>query len=227
VKNLLAFLDACPVCLEVSRARREWISWLAQAAPHEANIADLLPTCPSHVWLTVATAVPELTFVVAHHVLNEASHVLYFALRALHPPKPTGRLLERVRATVHDTRARRRKDALGAVTRPLHCNVCHRLRIARDRALTLLPALLEQSHYRSRYEAGHGLCLKHVADVLARPQADAVREFLLHTQAAKLACVQWETEEQRRKSVWFGRPEARGSEGRAWLRALARFSGTV
>ena len=54
----------------------------------------------------------------------------------------------------------------------------------------------------------------------------ALRILLSRTQSAKLACLEWEVEEARRKAAWFGRPETLGAERTAWLRALYRFSGS-
>ena len=39
--------------------------------------------------------------------------------------------------------------------------------------------------------------------------------------------LRWELEEQLRRGAWQARPEPRGTEAGAWLKAPARFAGTA
>ena len=100
------------------------------------------------------------------------------------------------------------------------------LATAETRAIALLFALLEAPQHQAALERGHGLCMPHFFQVLARVPTQALRPLLLRTQSAKLACLAWEVQEARRKAAWFGRPETLGAERTAWRRALYRFSGS-
>jgi hypothetical protein len=141
------------------------------------------------------------------------------------PKESHGRLVERIRLKL-ETPRRHLAAALDTLQRPLRCPVCVRLSTAETRAVELLFALLEAPQYQAAFEHGHGLCMPHFSQALARAPSQALRTLLLRTQSTKLACLAWEVKEARRKAAWFGRPETRGAEGTAWRRALYRFSGS-
>jgi len=148
-----------------------------------------------------------------------------FAQRVLLPREPHGRWLERIRLKLETSR-QHLVTALDSLQRPQRCPVCVRLATAEARALELLFALLEAPQHQAAFDRGHGLCMPHFSQALARVPNQALRTLLLRTQSAKLACLAWEVEEAHRKAAWFGRLETRGTEGTAWWRALYRFSGS-
>ena len=108
-----------------------------------------------------------------------------------------------------------------------HCPLCNLLTTLRDRTLLLLFILLEQGHQRARFEAGYGLCLKHFARAFAHELDSSVMDSRCQVQAAKLGVLEWELAEYSRQSAWQARPEAKGAEFFAHLRALRRFSGRL
>lgn len=226
--------DACPICIEVHRAWIEWIRWLDEAANRGVAIDDLLPTCPEHVWPTVHGGGAFLAAATAQQALSAALWEVHTASLILRPPPSPDRKrrlvrlrsIVRLRPTLWELRARLR-SAREALTRGLQCPVCERLAVARDRALSLLFALIEDRHHRTAVEGGYGLCLKHFSRALALDPAPAARAVLVEVAAARLARLQWELEEATRKIAWTVRAETAGTEQTAWRRAVLRFSGSL
>lgn len=220
--------DGCPVCLEAGRAWIEWLTWLVDAVPRDSAVEDLLPTCPEHVWATVHLGGAFLALATVRHVVGAIRGVVGRAIQILtpSPPPEPERWSERIKRRLQEPRHRFRA-AREMVARALECPVCRRLAVARDRTLALLFALLEDRQHRVLFEDGYGLCLKHVSRALALRPAPSIRAVLVEVEAAKLARLHWELEEQMRKAAWNVRPESKGAEGGAWQRAVLRFSGSL
>lgn len=113
-----------------------------------------------------------------------------------------------------------------SLNQPIRCPVCDRLDTARERSLDLLLALLEQRQYRTAFEDGYGLCLKHFAWALSRDPAPEIRDFLVDVESAKVKRLHWELREAQRKRSWDARPEQKGAGFSSDQRAAARFSGS-
>jgi hypothetical protein len=220
-------MEACPVCLEMRRAWLEWACWLREAATPPDPLDDRLPTCASHVWPIVRAGGTSLALAAARQALRAALGPIESADRVLHPPpvRSPDRGLARLRRAVREPRARRRL-AREIMAREVPCPVCWRLAGAADGTLTLLFAVLEDRHHRAVVERGYGLCLRHYARALALDPPAPARAVLRALLAARLAPLEWELEECLRKSGWDARPEATGTEGSAWRRAVLRFSGS-
>ena len=219
--------DACPVCVEVRRAWRDWIAWLERTVSGDQNLEDVLPTCREHVWACVRHGSPALATAAVRNALMAALRSAHNGHRAL-TPAPSSRRdgwMARLRRVTQGS-GRRFREARQAVAYPIRCPVCERLATARDRATHLLFALLLEQRQRTAFEAGHGLCLKHFSHALSLRPPPAVQTVLIETETAKLALLRWELEEALRKRAWSARPEPGGSERTAWQRALRRFSGT-
>ncbi|MGA8179894.1 MAG: hypothetical protein WB792_07520 [Desulfobacterales bacterium] len=86
-------------------------------------------------------------------------------------------------------------------------------------------ALLQARRYRIGFENGYGLCLKHLSDALDMQPSNEISRFLIKVESAKLALLEWELEENLKKTARTARPEIKGREQSAWYRAFARFSG--
>jgi hypothetical protein len=99
--------------------------------------------------------------------------------------------------------------------------------VARDRALTLLFALVEDIEGQHAIKSGHGLCLGHFARAFELQPPPAAAATLAAVQSARLASLDWQLEEAGRKSAWQARPEAGSAEQTAWRRAMVRFSGSL
>src|SRR2546428_802850 len=89
--------DGCPVCFEVARATREWITWLDGAVVRDQHIADLLPICPEHIAAFVRIGSAPLALVVMRNALQVTLERIAFAHRVLLPKESHGRLVERIR----------------------------------------------------------------------------------------------------------------------------------
>lgn len=221
--------DACPICREIRRAWLEWTGWLDAAAGRgEPHLGDLLPTCAEHVWPLVRRGAPPLALTVARHALSAALTEVAIAGRALVPRlRPEReRLTERIRRVFWEPRERIRA-ARSVLARGLRCPVCERLATARDGAIALLFAVLEDRRARAALEHGYGLCLGHFARVLAADPPREIRALLVEVEDARLASLGWELREATRKAAWQFRPEEKGAEQTAWRRALLRFSGSL
>ncbi len=104
------------------------------------------------------------------------------------------------------------------------CPLCRAVETARERTSALLSASLGDSAVRRAYQAGDGVCLRHLPAVLAQARGDEAR-LLLHTARVRLSVLNWELAEFLRKQSWDVRYEAVGPEGTAWRRAAASLSG--
>jgi hypothetical protein len=219
--------DACPVCKEMSRAWSEWMGWLMDNLPRGMEVRDLLPVCPTHLHATFRLGNRRLIVASLRNVLHLACDQVRLGVKMLSPPpvpdrkkspfRP-GRLLQRDEGQF--------REACRSLGRPLPCPVCHRLAVARDRAILLLFALLESPQHQTRFSTGYGLCLRHFSRSLSLNPSDRARRILKEVEAAKLALLQWELEESMRKDAWMFRPEEAGAERTAWIRAVRRFSGS-
>jgi len=213
---------ACPVCLEIRRARREWIAWLRDAAATGPDISDLLPLCPEHLWACVTTGSMTLApAAVRNAFMQERSRVqrTFQALTALpRAQTPWKRLRGARKASL-----RLASRALQVLESCPPCPVCQRLDEAESRAIILLLALLQEGRHEAALERGHGLCMPHFRRAMAEA-GQKERPRLIRLERAKIAALEWELDEARRKGVWSSRPEARGEEQRAWIRALRRFA---
>ncbi|MCO8255990.1 hypothetical protein NKF26_19460 [Haladaptatus sp. AB618] len=224
--------DGCPVCLEVSRAWQTWLAWLLHADCDGDRLHDVLPACREHVWGCVRYGDTDLAMAIADAASDPVASRLTRAMRLLDDDPESREDVSATLAHVDSLRRfvpRLRDDgttrAREAIRRPIRCPVCDRMETARDRAVELLLALLEQPRFRQAFEDGYGLCLNHCSYALARNPSPESAALLRSDEAAKVARLQWELREAQRKQAWDVRPEGKGAEQRAWLRAIARFSG--
>jgi hypothetical protein len=230
IGDFLKYLSAdeeCPVCKEMRRAWTEWTAWLTDNPSGGDEVSDLLPLCPVHLRATFHLGNRRLATTSIRNALDLACNQVRLGLKLLvTPPVPDrgntlfrpGRLSQREEKPLREVRR--------SIGRLFPCPVCHRLSVARDRALILLFSLLESPRRQARFERGHGLCLKHFSRALTLKPHEGVRAILTEAQIARLALLQWELEESMRKDAWTFRPEAPGTERTAWARAVRRFSGS-
>jgi hypothetical protein len=218
--------NRCAVCSEVTRAWHEWSAWLEQHADVPAQeMTDLLPTCREHAWACARRNV-RLGLTVARNASTVVLACIGYAEKKFAMPvrekaEPQLRYVWRV-----FLESRRRPAKVREIVgRTVGCPVCRRLGEARDRALHLLFALLEERRHRAAFESGYGLCLRHLSRAVALRPLPAIHATLLSVEAAKLAVLDWELDEYLRKTCWGTRPEQAGTEELAWERATRRFSG--
>ncbi len=228
MRRRLSDLPSCAICAEIADAVAEWLGWLARTAEKGgdgAGIWDVLPLCRDHVWQAREVAGPALAPALAAIVLGEAAQRLTFAADAAAAYAGSRRLLDRLGRVFGAAPARR--AVLASLRRGRECPLCARARDAGDRALSLLAALVESDDGRRAFESGYGLCVRHAARAMAMPGHSTLGDIVAQTTHARMALLRWQLEEQLRRGAWQARPQRRGVELAAWLRAGPRFAGTV
>ena len=225
MRRRLRHLPSCAVCAEITDTVAQWLQWLARQAEADGDLADVLPLCPQHVWQARVAGGPALAVRLAQVAVREAEERLVYADRAFAALQPSSAFCQVVRRLwVGRGSAEIIQDAL---SRGRECPLCRRMREAGARAIALLAALLEEPGGRRAFESGYGLCVRHAAQALAQPDARPISGVVASTLHARLALLRWELEEQLRRGAWQARPERRGTESSAWLRAPSRFAGTA
>jgi hypothetical protein len=218
-------LPSCAICAEIADAGAEWLDWLASNAANGGKIVDVLPLCRDHVGQARSVAGPQLAPALAALVLREMGQLLAYASDAAWAYSGSRRLLDRLARAFGAAPARR--AVLASLSRGRECPLCARLREAGERALALVAALVESTDGRRAFASGYGLCIQHAARAMAMKEAPFLSEIAAHATRARLALLRWELEEQLRRGAWQARPQRRGVESAAWLRAGPRFAGTV
>src|SRR5207237_7347472 len=105
---------------------------------------------------------------------------------------------------------------LAALHQGRDCPLCRRARAARDRAIQLIAALINEAETRQAFERGYGLCLRHAAQAVRLIDDGAASRAITTVTHARLAVLGWELDEQLRRYSWSGRPEGHGAGARAW-----------
>lgn len=225
-RRRLGEAPVCPVCAEVAEASVQWIAWLDVAAANGEDIADVVPLCPHHVWQALQRSGAPLALPVANTVVEEAHRSLLFASRALMALRDRHQWIpEPFRRAVHHREARR--HTVAALRGGRECPLCRRARQARDRAIELLGALLDEKDGRDAFERGYELCVPHAARALELLRERSAMRVIVATVHGRLSVLRWELEEQLRRYSWSARPEGHGNEAEAGLHASLRFSGAV
>ncbi|OGA49482.1 MAG: hypothetical protein A3F74_00360 [Betaproteobacteria bacterium RIFCSPLOWO2_12_FULL_62_58] len=219
--------DICPICLEIRRAWREWMTWLEGATAQNEILEDVLPTCTDHVWAGARVSNPRCAVAIARNVVEIELGRIHFGQALMSEARSTGRqrLSERLQSWFRGAHYRLAM-ARGGVALPIPCPVCRRLDAARDRVLELLFALLQEHRHRIAFENGYGLCLKHLSRALALQPPQTIQRILIECESAKLSRLEWELEEALHKWTWPARAEAQGTEQTAWRQAVSRLSGS-
>jgi hypothetical protein len=225
MRRRLCDLRSCAICVEIADAGAEWLEWLARRSEIGDKLMDVLPLCRDHVWQAREVAGPALAPALGAVVLREAEQRLAFAADAAAVYGGSWRLLDRLGRAFGAAPARR--AVLASLRRGRECPLCARAHNAGERALSLLAALVESIDGCRAFESGYGLCVRHAARAMAMPDAPAFGGVIARTTHARLALLRWELQEQLRRAAWQARPERRGIESAAWLRAGPRFAGTV
>lgn len=186
----IAYPDACPVCLEVDRARRRWIHHVPVAAEFKQIGWLFFPTCSEHLWTIAWLGDPKLTAIVVTHALQVAIDQIQQQILALvRAAEIEAELAKETTGIAHwGTRPRRKTERLKPIiVRSIRCPGCERLVIAEDYATGSLLELLQQRKYRNAFNRGYGLCMKHFAQVYVLAPKGALRTTLAEGQQGRLA----------------------------------------
>jgi hypothetical protein len=225
MRRRLRRLPSCAICAEIADAVAQWLRWLAQQAESDGELTDVLPLCRHHVWQARVAGAPALAPRLAKVALREAEERLVYAERAFAAARGSSALQQAVRRLWRGPASGDGVQA--ALGRGRECPLCRRMREAGDRGIALVAALLEDAAGRRAFENGYGLCVRHSAQAMTMREARPVTSIVASTLHARLALLRWEVEEQLRRGAWQARPEQRGTESSAWLRAPSRFAGTA
>jgi hypothetical protein len=248
----LVEVDACPVCLAEGQSERRYLRWLAAGAnggPADGSRGvagpDELELCAQHLHDLVVAA-PSVSRTAAARLTRRWAALLEGCQRRLDLEERleglagrrslaraawTGgrdqrrvwtRRAQAAVAAFLESRSRAREAALAGLQMPW-CRVCHTVAEDARSAAGLLLAALGDGPTARRYQASHGLCVRHLLDLLADARAAPARAVLL----ARLDVLRWELAEASRKQAWALRYQPTGPEADAWLRAAAMVDGRV
>jgi hypothetical protein len=210
-------VDACPVCLAGGLSERRYLEWWKDAthAGDPSLRTDPGELCSAHLH--------DLALSDATAAVRAIGRKRIATVRALEL------LLADMPATPKAGRRRRGADAVASreiqsALAPVHqCPACHARNTAELRRAELLGAAMALRDVCTTYESSHGLCVRHALRVAAGAAAQVTHRVL----DARLAVLQWELEEVRRKYAWDCRHEPAGPEQDSWLRGLAQIDGRV
>jgi hypothetical protein len=209
-------IDACPVCFMAGIAERDYLQWLlAQSADDDPSLeTDPGELCPTHLHDAVlANAATAGRRALERKRANRIVQLERFLARLAQTPAPERR---RRRSTPDD-------GIRGELMARPHCTACHAREGVERAQRDLVFTSLGLAGVRSRYEHGHGLCVRHAQQA---PDGPATRVIRQHADA-RLALIAWEVHETARKYAWAFRHEPGGPERDGWLRGLGQIDGRV
>jgi hypothetical protein len=171
--------------------------------------------CHEHAWLSVNKRLGDaLGFsIIYHDVVNNL-------LRSLDEDANPG--APRRRASMRDQIER----VVALLTPRKRCPACEHHEEIRRSILSALAEDLPTPEMRDALQASDGLCLPHWKLALGYINNSSVYETLLTIQRTKLESLKGELAEFIRKNDYQAIKEGFGSEGDAWLRAIAIFVGS-
>jgi hypothetical protein len=180
---------ACPVCIEIERARQRWLVAVPLAVAHGLDDWLFLPTCPEHVALATGSGDIAVMATVAAHALRVAGELAHQQVRTLVRAAESEAEQAAARIVRWGRRPRRRKSEPPKPPPPkiVRCAACERLAIAELHATGRLLRWLQGSRHRHAFENGWGLCMKHHAQVYLLSPKGAVRSFLAADQTRRLS----------------------------------------
>jgi hypothetical protein len=233
--------DACPACLRSGQAEREYLVWLvAERRQHGRILAnDPGEVCPAHLADLAA-----LDAAAGAAAGSRTADRWRSELRAVSAELalPAARSADRggrgsPRGADADLRRRWPRRGLAAKSQEVDrsdwgparaglagdrlCPICRAVAVAQRRELALLVAALKLPAVARAYLSGHGLCARHVRD-LVEPESSSLAHRHL---AARLGVLSWELEESSRKEAWACRHEPKGPEASAYGRLIAQIDG--
>jgi hypothetical protein len=172
--------------------------------------------CHEHVWLAVNQRLGDaLGFSIIYHDIANS------LLRALNEDASPAR------ASRRGASLREQVERLLVVLTPRkRCPVCeHREEVTRN-ILSALADDLRTTEITDALQASEGICLPHLRQALGYVNEASVYETLLRIHRAKLENLRNELAEFIRKNDYQAIKEGFGSEGDAWLRAIALVAGS-
>jgi tRNA U34 5-carboxymethylaminomethyl modifying GTPase MnmE/TrmE len=197
----------CPVCNHLMEAAFEFYRAfqysLSADEQTQRAFADQLGFCPLHTWQLAAIASPQ-------------------GLSLGYP-----KLLERLSDTLSgllDGLSQSAGSVAALVRTPKDCQVCELLRSEEQEHISRLSHLLAEPAGREAYARGHGVCLRHLALLLAGSSGDVAR-FLLGEAVRRFDQLSEDMRNYAIKREAIRSGLLTGDEDEAYLRALIRLAG--
>lgn len=218
----------CALCRLEAVAAERYLDGLLYGQVNDPELRDRIRRargfCPEHTWQLLRPGASLGIAIVANDVLSALLKVLdageFEALPRLS--------VRRVQEALDREQPAAATAALVAELGPqAACPACQHVASLRQIYLdTLVEQLLGDGGLRPRLEASDGLCLPHLRAALARVGDRSAFEALLAAQRAIWQRLTGDLREFIRKTDYRFRDEPRGSEGDAWLRAVAALGGS-
>jgi hypothetical protein len=219
--------EGCPICRLEQKSVERYLDHHFYENVNSPRWRDRLRAslgfCREHAWLGVDKRLGDALgySIIYRDILNS---ILNQLKDGSSPSLPARQKRSFLRQIPEATRNMIEK-ALAALTPHKHCPVCeHRDETTRT-LRTVLVAELNTPEMRNALQASKGLCLPHLKQTLEQVKEASVCETLLTIHREKLESLKTELEEFIRKNDYQAIKEGFGSEGDAWLRAIASVVG--
>ena len=105
------------------------------------------------------------------------------------------------------------------------CPACRHLEQSRWRAADLLARTLHDPLVAAAYQAGDGVCFRHLRLLLSICREGAAAELVVRTMEVRLRVLEWELAEFLRRQDWNARFEPSDAEATSPFRAVSFYSG--
>jgi len=198
----------CPVCNHLVKAAFEslceWQYKLSADEETQQAFADQWGFCPLHTWQLASIASPQGLSLGYPRLLERLSAVL---------SRFSGELSEMA-------------GPVAALLRsPESCQVCRLLQCKEQQYIARLSQFLAEPAGRDAYNRSHGVCLRHLASLLAASPSADLASFLLSEAARQFAQLAEDMRNYalKRGAIQGGAPT--GNEGTAHLRTLVHLAG--
>ena len=236
----------CPACSAGRAAAETFLGWTGVAGRSPNDLRDFGRLCADHLWdaawvaplaaeralattidgwLAVASRLPGNGAVPSTRLAGRVA----WAARSWRPHLPLvghrregPSLANVVRECLGPGDAV--AESVRNAVRPSECAACRAMATAVRRTLQLVAATLLSATGRELYLRSDGLCLRHLE---AASFAGEAGRAAVERARARVALVDWELEETRRKTAWSSRFEPGGPEGGAWRRAAVLAVGSA
>ncbi len=220
--------EGCPICrLEQQSVERYLDNHFYEnvnSPSWRKRLRTSLGFCHEHAWLGVNQRLGDaLGYAIIYHdivntVLNRLNNDSRPARALRGWASLLGQIPEQTRAMI--------EKMLSAFTPPKHCPVCEHRDDTTRTVLSILVEELQAAEMTAALQASAGLCLPHLRGALEHVRDPFVAEKLLTIHREKLEGLRTELEEFIRKNDYQVIQAGFGSEGDAWLRAIALIAGS-
>ena len=218
----------CALCRLEAVTTERFLDGLLYGQVNDPELRDRIRRargfCPEHTWQLVRPGASLGIAIVANDVLSALLRVLEAGEFDALPRLSVRRVQE---ALDREQPAAATAGLVAELGPQAACPACqHELSMRQIYLDTLVDQLLGDDGLLPRLEASEGLCLPHLRAALARTGERAVFEALLGAQRAIWQRLVGDLREFIRRADYRFRDEPRGTEGDAWLRAVAALAGS-